>query len=279
MATSAQAPWGGFTTENIWDYNYGQDLNPLSQQTGVERDDLATQRDAFLQPWEQRYRSANGGADATSANLTNSQEFRSFVQNATPAQQQNATPAQQWNAQPTAQPAVPQGMQPSQAYNVGPTSTTGDALIQQLMARAQQPTNASRTDPNVRGQADAYAANVDRSRRGYISDVAERRGPLANIEGERRMASERAGQATGAFEAELMGRETSARRDEIAQALQMWGGLLSGDQRMGLERELATLNDRSRTADRGQNMEQFLRELALREYDTTNRWDYNWLLG
>ena len=36
------------------------DLNPLSQQTGIARDDLAQQRDAYLQPLYQQYRSAVG---------------------------------------------------------------------------------------------------------------------------------------------------------------------------------------------------------------------------
>jgi hypothetical protein len=74
----------------------------------------------------------------------------------------------------------------------------------------------------------------------------------------------------------VLGREVSARRDEIAQALQMWGNQLSGDQRLSLERELGYLQDRSHTADRSQSMDQFLRELALREQGQYNDQDYQW---
>lgn len=256
-----KTPWGGFNAQNIGQYGYGVDLNPLSQQTGIARDDLAQQRDAFLQPLEQQYRTANGGGDATSAALTSSPEFQSFLQGGQVPK--NATPAQQWNATP----AVPQA---------GPTAGTGDALMQQLMARAQQGP-VTRNDPNIRAQSDAYAANEQRASRNYLGDIAEKAGPYANLQGEQRMAAERVGQRTGAFEAELLGRETDARREEIQQALSMWGGMLSNDQRIALERELAQLSNQARTADRSQQNDQFLRELALRQYDLGNTWDYRWL--
>ena len=254
-----KTPWGGFNAQNIGQYGYGVDLNPLSQQTGIARDDLAQQRDAFLQPLEQQYRSATGGGDATSANLTGSPEFQSFLGGQMP---KNASPAQQWHA--------------TAAVAQGPTAGTGDALIQQLMARAQQGP-VTRNDPNVRAQSDAYAANEQRASRNYLGDVAEKAGPYANLQGEQRMAAERVGQRTGAFEAELLGRETDARREEIQQALSMWGGMLSNDQRLTLERELAQLSNQARTADRSQQNDQFLRELALREFDLGNQWDFNWM--
>ena len=58
-----QQPWGGFNAQNVFE---NWDLNPLSQQTGLDRDALATQRDAFLQPLAQQYRSQAqpGTADA-----------------------------------------------------------------------------------------------------------------------------------------------------------------------------------------------------------------------
>jgi hypothetical protein len=72
--------WGGFDTQNV--FGYLGDLNPLSQQTGIARDDLATQRDQLLQPIESSYRTAMGGqgVDATSANLYNDPNFRSYAQ-------------------------------------------------------------------------------------------------------------------------------------------------------------------------------------------------------
>jgi hypothetical protein len=45
---------------------------------------------------------------------------------------------------------------------------------------------------------------------------------------------------------------------------------------MALEKELALLNQSSHDADRAQGNDQFMRELALREYDLNNAWDYKW---
>jgi flagellar biosynthesis chaperone FliJ len=56
------------------------------------------------------------------------------------------------------------------------------------------------------------------------------------------MAAERAGQQTANFQAELMGRELSARRNEIAQALSSQQGLISGDQTRALQAQLAALD-------------------------------------
>ena len=176
-----------------------------------------------------------------------------------------------------------------------------DALYSQLSQKANQSLQIDRNDPIIRAQADAYSANQERSKRNYLSDVAERSGPLANIRGEQRMAAERVGQATGSFEAELLGRELTARRDEIMQALQMSGSLLNADQQRQLQSELAMLDQaikeqnvalgfRGQDLDyslgreglgvqrRGQDfgMDQFLKELAIREWDTTNKWDYAW---
>jgi hypothetical protein len=256
-----QQQWGGWNANNVFS---SWDLNPLSQQTGVARDDLANQRDAFLQPIEANYRQAMAGqgqqVDATSQNLFSDPNFQAFAQKgALPA---NASPAQQWNATPSPAPQ-------------GPTGGTGGTLMQLLMQRAGQG-QVTASDPNVRAQADAYNANEQRASRNYLADVAEKAGPQANLAGEQRMAAERLGQRTGGFEAELIGREQAARRDEIQQALQMWGGLLSNDQRMALERELATMSNQSHAADRTQANEQFLRELALRESDQNNAWDYRW---
>lgn len=176
-----------------------------------------------------------------------------------------------------------------------------DALFGQLQTRANQSLAIDRNDPIIRAQADAYGANEERARRNYVSDIAERYGPLANIRGEERVAAERVGQRTGAFEAELLGRELGARRAEIADALSAQGALLSGDQRAQLQAQLSLLDQaiaeqqiglgyRGQDLDfalgreglgvqrRGQDlgMDQFLRELALREWDRGQYWDYNW---
>jgi hypothetical protein len=174
---------------------------------------------------------------------------------------------------------------PTQAWNSQPSNNgSRDALMQLLMQRAQQGSQVGATDPNVRAQVDPAVAQQQRESRRYLDDVAERSGPLANLQGERRLVSERQGQAAGQLEAQVIGREIAARRDEIAQALAQWGAMLSDEQRIALQRELGYLDDATRrygidmgadTARYGidTQMDQFLRDLALREYDVVNRWD------
>lgn len=181
-----------------------------------------------------------------------------------PAVPKNATPAQQWNAQPA----------PAQ-----PTSGTGDALMALLMERAGQGTNVSRNDPTIRAQVDPMVAQMERAKRNYLSDVAEARGPHANIAGEQRMAAERFGQQAGLLESQVIGREIDARRNEIQQTLQLWGSLLSNDQRIALQRELSQLEAALSREGMAQGNDQFMRELALREFDLNNAWDYRWLMG
>jgi hypothetical protein len=201
------------------------------------------------------------------------------------------TPSQQWSQQP---------QKPNTTFG----TSKGDVLYGTLNDRASQGLAVNPSDPAIRQQSDVYAANQQRGMRDYLSNQAEQRGPLVNLQGERRMASERAAQATSGFEAELMSREVAARRDEISQALSQMGGMISQEQQMGLQRELASLNaqlQREQMAQSGmlagrgldlqaggldlqrtgqaQSNDQFLRELALREFDTNNRWDYNWLMG
>ena len=175
---------------------------------------------------------------------------------------------------------------PTQAWNAAPSSApagSSDQLYALLMQRAQQGTAVDRNDPNIRAQVDPAVAQQERASRQYLDQQAEQAGPLANLQGERRLASERSGQAAGQLESDVIGREITARRDEIQQALSLWGQQLSSDERLALERELAILNDQARTADRGlqaqglaQNNDQFLRDLALRESNQNNTWDFNW---
>lgn len=118
-----------------------------------------------------------------------------------------------------------------------------DELFNLLMSRATQGLNVDRlSNPAIRAQSDAYRANEERTKRGFLADLAERSGPFANLTAESRLASERVGQRTGAFEAQLTADEIRARRDEIAQALAMASGMLSQDQQVALQRELSMLN-------------------------------------
>ena len=174
-----------------------------------------------------------------------------------------------------------------------PTGVSGQ-LYQTLLDRINQSTNVGRNDPTIRGQADAYSANEERARRNYLADLAERSGPNANLRGEQRLASERAGQRTGTFESSLMAQELTARRNEIQQSLQQLGGQLTADQQIALQRELGLLNNaiqraqvdnQSRGLDlqgRGLdqqwqstllNNQQFMQQLGLQAEDRGSYWD------
>ena len=63
------------------------------------------------------------------------------------------------------------------------------------------------------------------------------------MRGEERLAAERVGQRTGSFEAELIGRELTTKRTEIADALESMRGMLTTGQEMTLRKELALMDD------------------------------------
>lgn len=138
--------------------------------------------------------------------------------------------AQQWNA--SSAPAVDPALK-----------AKSDALYNQLLTRANQGLNVDRNTPGIRMQADAYSANAERAKRNYLSDTAEGSSPFANLTGETRMANERVGQQTGAFEADLVGRELQAKRDEIQNALNGMAGMLDTGQRLDLQGKLATMDN------------------------------------
>jgi hypothetical protein len=102
-----------------------------------------------------------------------------------------------------------------------------------------QPETVDPNAPQIRQQADAYAANIERQRRNAVDAEAERSGPYATgaLQGFDLMSRERAGQATGQFEAELIGRELQTKRDQITHALDSMANTLTNDQRAALERE------------------------------------------
>jgi hypothetical protein len=163
-----------------------------------------------------------------------------------------------------------------------------DSLFADLSTRAKQTLDVDyRTDPGIRTQADAFSANQRRAQRNYLSDVAERSGPYANLQGERRMANERYGATTGAYEAGLVGSEIGARRNEIADAYRMMSGMLSGDQNRELQSSLAAMDSAQREAGLGVQMygmdqnydlglrgnDLGMRNLGLNDWDRQMYWE------
>jgi hypothetical protein len=125
----------------------------------------------------------------------------------------------------------------------------------------------------IRGQADVFAAEQERARRDYLADLAESEGPNANLRGEQRMASDRAGRNSGAFEAELIAREHQNRRGIQQSSLDSATRLLDVDSQQALARELGLSDIELRKIQLGQSSDQFMRDLAMREWDLMNRND------
>lgn len=137
-----------------------------------------------------------------------------------------------------------------------------DELYNILMTRAKQGTAIDPNDPNIKQQVEPYAAAQERQRRNYLADLAEQGGPNANLRGESRLAMERAGQATGEFQGQLIGRELTARRQEIQDALNGAQGMLSQEQQQALQRELAQMDNAIRKYGIDVQNSQFGRSLA-----------------
>lgn len=186
------------------------------------------------------------------------------------------TPTDAWN---TVAPVAPAAPPPMQLQVERPWSETNSALIEQLMQRARQGTAVNRNDPNIRAQVDPMTAQMERASRNYLDDLAERgMGRPINLQGEQRLAAERLGQQAGTMEAQIIGREIGARREEIAQALQLWGSMMSEEQRLALQQELGYMDDAYRRQALAQSGDQFMRDLALREWMANND-DYYWRSG
>lgn len=146
-------------------------------------------------------------------------------------------------------------------------------LLDQLVARSKQSLAVNRNDPTIRAQADPYSANVERSSRNYLADMAEKAGPNANLQGEARMAAERSGQASGLFESQLIGRELDSRRTEIQNALSQMGSMLTSQQQMALQKELALINDSTQRLGIQSQQDQFDKNLGFQVDDRSSYWD------
>jgi hypothetical protein len=147
-------------------------------------------------------------------------------------------------AQPGATPAATPGATPAATPGA---ETPKDVVTQAYLDSIKKGTNVDRNDPNFRMQADAFSGAQERARRNAQDDRAEQafgagqRGVGGNLV-EQRMIDEGAARNVGAFEADLVGRELTSRRQEIQQALTGLGGMISNDEKMALERELAALD-------------------------------------
>lgn len=297
---------GAIKYRELQETNGGQ-ARPESdwQQAGISTPD---QYEGFKKALEEQYKQRGANSTGPADDKKDS-----------PAPPSN--PAQAWNQAPAPAPVDPfpswyrdlmQQQVAQQQAQQAETKQRADALYSRLNERASQSTAIDANDPIIKGQTDAFRNEQTRAQRDYISDTAEQAGPLANIQGERRMAAEKVGQGVSGFQAELLARELSARREEIAQALQMSGGLLSADQTRNLQAQLGQMDQaikeagvgmQGRSLDlqrdlgfadlglrrelgmggldltrRGQDLgfDQFLRELALRQWELGDNSQFRW---
>jgi len=141
----------------------------------------------------------------------------------------------------------------------GPPAGMNEELWKMLMERAKQGLNVNAEDPAVKGQAEAYSAQAQRARRDYLGDQAESSSPYSTgaMEGVERMTAESMGQDIGKFESELIGREITARRNEIQHSLDTMGDVLTEQQRMQLQMELSKMDQALEHTRLRQQNEQF----------------------
>jgi len=237
--------------------DYGAWLSDLSKRTGavVEQDDIRQLQErqgdvGFKTDLEAQYK-RRGASGQTGSGLDSSQVLapsdiqKGVTRSGSSGSSGGNSTAMSWNGQaaPSAADGMFRQMSDQASAAAAANKAKSDALYGQLMQRAQQGTAVSPNDPVIKAQTEAFTANTDRATRNYLADRAEQAGPYANLAGEQRMATERGGQAAGGFTAELMGRELTARRSEISDALNGMRGMLSLDQQNQLQRELAVMDD------------------------------------
>lgn len=160
---------------------------------------------------------------------------------------------------------------PGMSNAMGPNSSND--LWALLMQRAGQGLNVDPNDPVLSAQVNAFRAEQERGVRNNLADQAEAQGPNANLTLERRVANERAAQATGGLQAQLMQNELTSRRAEIQQALAQMGSMLSDKQKLELQRELGMIEASLKQQGITNQNNQFLDDFSLRRTEQSNYWD------
>lgn len=128
---------------------------------------------------------------------------------------------------------------------------TQDVVRNSYLERATKPLSDPRTDQGVRMASDSYNAATERARRDATADLAEGTagsGQVGFQNAEQRLINERAGQARGSFEADLVQKDLQRQRDETNDALSHLTGMISDDQARALQDKLASLDAQLKTA-------------------------------
>lgn len=139
-------------------------------------------------------------------------------------------------------------------------------LIKQLTDRSNQSLNIDpQTDPIIKGQTDAARVAQERQRTNYLNDLSESSNPYTtgNLATARLQSAEDVGTNISNLQSTLMQNELTARRGEIAQALQEKGGLLTSAQQTALQRQLGLIDSALKNRGLDMSNDQFLRNLML----------------
>jgi hypothetical protein len=141
-----------------------------------------------------------------------------------------------------------------------------DQLLQTLTDRSNQSLNIDpTTDPVISGQVNAARVQQERQRTNMLNDMAESSNPYATgaMNNARVQSAEHVGTNISNLQSQLMQNELTARRSEIAQALQESGSLLTSGQQLALQRQLATLDSAIKNRGLDQSNNQFFQNLML----------------
>lgn len=211
--------------------------------------------------------------------------FRAQWGSAAPADDQSLMNMIASGQTPQPQNAVAQWSSPQVQSQVNTQQTAenkarADQVWATLSKLVDQSQNVGPDNPVVRAQTDAFRAEKEREKRNFISDTAERYGPLANIRGEERMASDRTGNAVASFQADAMVKELTAIRSQIMAALNGQQGFVSTDRQQYLNEQLAMIDQQLRSLGLSQDWQRTLmgndlslRELGLQEWDRMTYYD------
>lgn len=173
-----------------------------------------------------------------------------------PTQQAQAAAAQTNSATPGAAPT-------ENTTNQGGQDVMRNALISQMTSNPIPDVN----DPSIQAQLNPFAAAQTRAQRDEVRAGAESAfaGGQSYGNPEKMAAAERAGQATGLRASDLVGQELGARRQQIQQALQQFGSMISDDQRRALEKRGQDIDAQIRQASLTQTGQLGNRELDIRD--------------
>lgn len=134
---------------------------------------------------------------------------------------------------------------------------TAQQLVNLLTQRAQQSLQINPlTDPIIQPQVTAAAATGVNQGRQYLNQLAESSNPYstgAQVTATTQAAEQNA-QSTQALQTQLVQQELTARRNDIMNAQQSMGSLLTADQQLALQKQLDEVN--TSLAQEGVNLQQ-----------------------